>query len=109
MSNSRSSMDVRYAHILDPRTGWPARDVASVTVITRQGVDADAMATALFVMGPDKGMKFVEDMKDTEALMVLQDNGTRMSEGLRLHNGRLKVTPATPALAGDDEQERFAR
>jgi len=41
----------RYPHILDPRTGWPVQDVASVTVITRQGWLADAAATALIVAG----------------------------------------------------------
>lgn len=41
----------RYAHILDPRSGWPARDIASVTVITDEGMNADAAATALVVAG----------------------------------------------------------
>jgi len=41
----------RYAHILDPRSGWPAKDIASVTVITDEGMNADAAATALVVAG----------------------------------------------------------
>jgi thiamine biosynthesis lipoprotein len=41
----------RYAHILDPRTGWPVRDVASATVISANGAVADAAATALIVAG----------------------------------------------------------
>ena len=85
--------DVRYAHILDPRTGWPARKLASVTVITRRGIDADALATALFVLGPEKGLAFVESLKDTETLMVLEDFTTRSSGGLLLNNGRLEVVP----------------
>ncbi len=43
----------RYPHILDPGTGWPATDIASVTLITDDGLLADAAATALVVAGLD--------------------------------------------------------
>ncbi len=43
----------RYPHILDPRSGWPAKDIASVTVISEEGLYADAAATALVVAGLD--------------------------------------------------------
>lgn len=85
---------IRYAHILDPRTGWPAREVASVTVITQHAIDADAMATALFVMGTEEGMALVEGMEDTEALMVLDSGATRMSKGLSLDEGCLRTSSA---------------
>jgi thiamine biosynthesis lipoprotein len=46
----------RYSHILDPRTGRPiAHDLASVTVVDRDGAWADALATALLVLGPQQG------------------------------------------------------
>jgi thiamine biosynthesis lipoprotein len=41
----------RYPHIIDPRSGWPSRDIASVTVIAAEGLVADAAATALVVAG----------------------------------------------------------
>ena len=85
--------DERYAHIIDPHTGWPARKLASVTVITRRGIDADALATALFVLGPEKGLAFADSLKDTETLMVLDNGTTRLSNGLLLNNGRLEVVP----------------
>jgi thiamine biosynthesis lipoprotein len=44
----------RYAHILDPRTGRPVEGMAGVTVIARTAVEADAMSTALFVLGPTR-------------------------------------------------------
>jgi len=47
----RQDQTERYPHILDPGTGWPAKDVASVTVIADEGLLADAAATALLVAG----------------------------------------------------------
>jgi thiamine biosynthesis lipoprotein len=47
---------VRYHHILDPRTGYPARSsLASVTILGKESMVADALATACFVLGKDKG------------------------------------------------------
>jgi len=47
------SGESRYCHIIDPRTGWPAQGVASVTAVARDPALADAWATAGFVLGPD--------------------------------------------------------
>ncbi len=60
----------RYHHIIDPATGYPARGVMSVTVLTERCMDADALATALFVLGPRRGLRLVEAMEDVEALFV---------------------------------------
>ena len=62
-------------------------------MITRRGIDADALATALFVIGPEKGVAFVETLNDTEALMVLDDGTTRFSQGIDLNDDRLEVVP----------------
>jgi thiamine biosynthesis lipoprotein len=64
---------VRYHHILDPSTGRPARGVMSVTVSTDRCVDADALATAVFVLGRERGMALVERMPGVEAVMVTAD------------------------------------
>jgi FAD:protein FMN transferase len=48
----------RYAHTLDPRTGRPAADLATVSVLHRSCMTADALATAIGVLGPDEGMAF---------------------------------------------------
>ncbi len=62
----------RYSHIIDPHTGKPAAsDVAAVTVIATRCMDADAVATALFVMGSKKGLAWVEANKDFEALFII--------------------------------------
>ena len=60
----------RYSHIVDPRTGEPADAVPSVSVIARDATTADALATALSVMGVEKGLALVEGLKDVEALML---------------------------------------
>lgn len=49
----------RYSHIMDPREGRPARDVAQVTVVAPDGSTADALATALFVLGPERGRSWL--------------------------------------------------
>lgn len=51
---------LRYSHIMDPRTGRPARGVAQVTVAAGHGIHADALATALFVLGPEEGRGLLE-------------------------------------------------
>ena len=77
---------VRYHHILDPSTGYPARGVMSVTVAARRCVDADALATAVFVMGARDGLAFVEAAEGVEAVLVVGDERVEevlVSSGLR--------------------------
>ena len=62
---------VRYAHILDGRTGWPVTNVVSVTVVAATAMEADALATTLFILGPDEGMGFLEKFyPDADALWI---------------------------------------
>jgi len=60
----------RYSHILDTATGRTSKDLASVTVIAKSAIDADALATAVSVMGPEKGLAFVERLPDVEAILI---------------------------------------
>jgi thiamine biosynthesis lipoprotein len=60
----------RYAHIVDPRTGMGMTDIYQVTVVARDGTTSDALATALVVMGPEKGLKLVEAMDGVSARYV---------------------------------------
>ncbi len=64
----------RYAHILDPRTGWPVRGVVSVTVVCPDGELADALATSVFVLGVEKGLELINRLRGVEAL-VIDDSG----------------------------------
>jgi thiamine biosynthesis lipoprotein len=72
----------RYGHILDPRTGWPAEQVLSATVIAPTAEQADALSTALYVMGIDAARSFCERHPDIWALLVTQ--GSRAA-ALELH------------------------
>jgi thiamine biosynthesis lipoprotein len=68
---------VRYSHIIDPRTGWPARGVAGVSVVAPTGIASDALSTALFVLGPGRGCA-VARAAGVEALWVLDAPGRRV-------------------------------
>jgi thiamine biosynthesis lipoprotein len=64
----------RYPHILDPDTGWPAKDIASVTIITDEGLPADAAATALVVAGLE-GWPEVARAMNLDQVAVVDENG----------------------------------
>ncbi len=63
----------RYHHILDPGTGYPARSgLRSVTIIASDCLLADALSTAIFVMGPEKGLELVKGRDGVHAVLVLE-------------------------------------
>ena len=75
------SAGVRYHHIFDPRTGEPARQSIAVTVIAERAIDADALATGLFVLGPEQGLALLGDMPGVEALLVSPDYSVYSTPG----------------------------
>lgn len=77
-----------YCHIIDPRTGRPARALASVTVVAEDPVRADAWATALFVLGAEEGLALIEATGGVEALFVTPALEMRHSSGLA---GRIAI------------------
>jgi len=61
----------RYSHLIDPRTGRPiSNDVCSVTILARTCAEADALATAVSVVGMEEGLKLTESLPQTEAIIV---------------------------------------
>ncbi|MCK4422886.1 MAG: FAD:protein FMN transferase [Candidatus Omnitrophica bacterium] len=69
--NYFSKDNKRYSHIIDPRTGRTVQEtLMSVTIIADDCTTADALATAVFVMGPVKGLRFIESQKDIEAVII---------------------------------------
>lgn len=73
----------RYPHILDPLSGWPVRDLASVTVITREGLLADAAATALIVAGLDEWAEVARALGLDQVLMVDDSGKVYLTEKMR--------------------------
>lgn len=66
----------RFGHILDPRTGWPADEVASASAIAPDAATADALATAFYVMGLDRTRDFCKNHPEVGALLVLKPGET---------------------------------
>jgi thiamine biosynthesis lipoprotein len=81
----------RYGHVIDPRTGWPAAGVLSVSVVTAEGARSDALSTAFLVGGVDLARRYCASHRETLAL-VTPDDGTERPivlgafAGARLHS-----------------------
>lgn len=67
------SDDFSRHHIFDPRTGDSPGELASVSVLAPTAMSADALSTALFVLGAKRGMDFLRDFPGTDALLILKD------------------------------------
>lgn len=74
---------VRYHHIIDPRTGYPAdSDLLSVTVICSSSTDADALTTSIFVSGISDSMNLLKSA-DAQAIFVMNNKDLFLTEALR--------------------------
>ena len=71
----------RYPHLLDPRTGEPARRAVSATVTAPSCAEADAYATAVLVLGPSAGLELIESLTGLEALVVDPELESRSTGG----------------------------
>lgn len=78
--------DVLYTHIIDPRTGYPATGILSVTIFTKNAELADALATSVFVMGEEVGLNFINQLKGIECIIVNKDNKIVSSSNIELQN-----------------------
>ncbi|MDP6443735.1 MAG: FAD:protein FMN transferase [Pirellulaceae bacterium] len=84
---------VRYSHIVDPQTGVGLTLRSSVTVVARDGMTADAYASAVSVLGPEKGMRLAEGRRGVSTLLVYERDK-------KVHIQRSADFPdTTPAMA----------
>jgi thiamine biosynthesis lipoprotein len=79
--------DKSYAHIIDPRSGYPvSNNLMSVTILADECAKADALATAVFVLGKDKGLGLIEKLPGIECFLVVNQGGKSkilMSKGMK--------------------------
>ncbi len=80
---------IRYHHIFDPKSGFPARLCQSVTIITDSVALGDALATAVFVLGPEAGLQLLTEYPEAEGLIVAIDGTSYSSPNW----ARYRVTP----------------
>jgi len=79
---------VRYGHIIDPRTGWPASGMLSVTVLHPSAAYADALATGLYVMGIEAAIQYCETHPDTGMIAILPTKRSGTVEVVTSNLGR---------------------
>lgn len=76
--------DIRYSHIIDPRTGYPSTGVISVTILTDSAELADGLSTSIFVMGVETGLHFINQLKNVECIIVDENNKIHRSNNIEL-------------------------
>jgi thiamine biosynthesis lipoprotein len=76
----------RYTHIIDPRTGYPASGVVSVSVFAKTTEVADALATGIFVLGVDVGLDLVNQMKGIGCIIVDEKGNIHTSKNIDIEN-----------------------
>lgn len=75
----------RYGHILDPRTGYPSQGVGSVTIVSPDVELSDALATGVFVLGVEKGLNLVNQLRGVECLIIDDENKLHTSKNMKLN------------------------
>ena len=72
----------RYSHIIDPRSGYPASGIISVSVFAKQTEIADALATGVFVLGVDVGMNLINQINGIECIIIDDKGGVHYSKNI---------------------------
>jgi len=72
----------RYHHLLDARTGWPARGVAGTTVVAGTAFEAGMAATGAFLLGPEEGPRYLEDAAGIEGALITETGDLRTTPGM---------------------------
>jgi len=75
----------RYSHIINPKTGYPAKGLVSVTVFAPKAELADALATSVFVLGIEAGLNMIEQMPNIECIIVDADGNLHRSSNIKIN------------------------
>ncbi len=81
-----SFKDKKYTNILDPRTGYPANGIRSVSVFGKNAEFCDALSTAIYVLGKDLGLSLINQLAGTEVVLIDNDNKVYRSFGILFEN-----------------------
>ena len=79
--------NTRYTHIIDPRSGYPATGIVSVTVFAPKAELADALATSVFVMGKDVGLNRIEQLPKVECVIIDGEGNIITSKNIQINKG----------------------
>jgi thiamine biosynthesis lipoprotein len=73
---------IRYHHILDATTGYPARGIASATVVAPTAFEAGRLATAAFLLGSERGLQLLESARSVEGALITEAGDLLATSGL---------------------------
>lgn len=75
---------IRYHHILNPKTGYPVEtEIKSVSIITDESFEADALSTSILLSGWEKGIKMIENLRNVEAIFINKNHEVYVTDGLK--------------------------
>ncbi len=73
-----------YSHLMDPKTGYPFQNnLMGVSIVTKNLVDGDALSTATFDKGLEKGYQYIEQKRGTDAIFITKDKKVYVTSGLK--------------------------
>ena len=96
----------RYSHIIDPRSGYPVHGLKSVTIICPDAELADALATSVFILGREKGIHLIDQLKGVEVMVVDDNDEITTSSNLKLNyyqNDMLEETVNHNLILGNEK------
>ncbi len=82
---TRFAENFQHHHLFDPRSGYSATELASLSVVAPTATTADALSTAAFVLGPEQGMQLIEATPGADAYYITKDGRTGSSPGFPLN------------------------
>ncbi|MCE5220861.1 MAG: FAD:protein FMN transferase [Clostridium sp.] len=74
----------RFHHIIDPKTGYPSESkIISATIISDNSIDGDGLSTGVYILGVDKALSIIEEIKGIDAILVTEDKKVYMTAGIK--------------------------